>query len=141
MCFCDLVAIRLRFHSDSSALLQSVFFTMRVMQISSPLLSIMLPRVAQTIVKYNTNVTDCSRLLNISSRFGCDLKAWTMRFGTFWWGSPRFKPGLSDLRGLFTTPLNDFLRFGLCDLKLRFESRDSALRVEHMPSLYDVLPS
>jgi len=38
VCFCDSVAIRLRFHSDSSALLQSVFFTMQVMQISSPLL-------------------------------------------------------------------------------------------------------
>jgi len=56
VCFCDLVAICLRFHSDLSALLQSVFFTMRVMQISSPLPSIMLPRVAQTIVKYHTKL-------------------------------------------------------------------------------------
>jgi hypothetical protein len=129
---CDLVAIRLRLNSDLSALLQSVSFTMRVMQISSSLPSIMLLRVARTIVKYNTIVTDCSRLLKVSLRFGCELNQVTMRFGTFWWGSPRFEPGLSDLKGLFATPLNYCLRFGLCDLKLRFESRDSALRVEPM---------
>ena len=98
---CDLVAIRLRLNSDLSALL-SVSFTMRVMQISSSLPSIMLLRVARI-------VTDCNRLLKNSLRFGCELNQVTMRFGTFWWGSPRFEPGLSDLKGLFTTPFNEFL--------------------------------
>jgi len=75
---CDLVLIRLRFNSDLSALLHSVSFTMRVMQISSPLALIVLPRVAQTIVEYYTIVTDCSLLLKNVSQIGRDLKPRTM---------------------------------------------------------------
>ena len=75
---CNLGAIRLQFNSDLGALRQSVPFAVQVMQVSSPLPSIMLPRVAQTIVKYNTIITDCSRLLKMPVRFGCELDHVTM---------------------------------------------------------------
>ena len=64
-----------------------------------------------------------------------DLNARTMRFGIFviyisrvaaiWTITERFE-------GSVCTPSQWFSRFGLRDLNLRFESRDSALRVEPM---------
>jgi hypothetical protein len=92
-----------------------------------PWTSIMLPKDVQTIAKYNTKVTDCSRLLKQKSaiwviwRLGqCDLEYFLYTFP----GSLRFELLLSDLKGQFA-PLSMILaiwasRFELANRIARF---------------------